>query len=75
MRTRPLGTTTSAVLAAAALIAGGVAAAAAPAQADTATFGITQNVLPGLAHATDLGAAAASTPMHLVLSQRPDVAG
>ena len=37
---------------------------------------VTQNVLPGLANATDLGAAASSTPMRLVLSvRRPDVAG
>ncbi|HTZ44479.1 MAG TPA: protease pro-enzyme activation domain-containing protein, partial [Jatrophihabitans sp.] len=47
------------------------------AQADTPSlFTVTQNVLPGLAHATDLGPAADSTPMSLVVTvHRPDVAG
>ena len=76
MRTRPLGSRLSAALATAALIAGCVATTAIPAQAETTTFGITQNLLPGLAAATHLGAAPASTPLHLVLSlKRPDVAG
>ncbi len=48
----------------------------ATAEATTSLFTVTQNVLPGLANATDLGPAAASTPMHLVVSvSRPDVAG
>lgn len=48
----------------------------AAAQASTPLFTITQNVLPGLAHATDLGPAAPATPMSLVISvRRPDVAG
>jgi len=48
----------------------------ATAEASSSLFTITQNVLPGLANATDLGPAAASTPMHLVVSvSRPDVAG
>jgi pseudomonalisin len=39
-------------------------------------FALTQNVLPGLAHATDLGAAPAATPLHLVVSvARPNAAG
>ncbi len=39
-------------------------------------FAITQNVLPGLANATDLGAAPGSAPLHLVVSAaRPDPAG
>ncbi|MBV9822662.1 MAG: S8/S53 family peptidase [Actinobacteria bacterium] len=46
------------------------------ASASTDLFTITQNVLPGLANATDLGAAAAGTPMKLVVTvNRPDVAG
>jgi subtilase family serine protease len=46
------------------------------AQAGTGLFTVTQNVLPGLANATDLGPAAASTPLSLVISvSRPDVAG
>lgn len=37
---------------------------------------VTQNVLPGLANATDLGSASSSAPMRLVLSvRRPNVAG
>jgi subtilase family serine protease len=37
---------------------------------------VTQNLLPGLANATDLGAASATTPMRLVVTlQRPDPAG
>jgi pseudomonalisin len=48
----------------------------ATAQASTDLFTITQNVLPGLANATDLGPAAAGTPMRLVVTvRRPDVAG
>jgi pseudomonalisin len=39
-------------------------------------FALTQNVLPGLAHATDLGPAPAATPLHLVVSvARPNAAG
>ena len=50
--------------------------AAAEAAAPTSLFTITQNVLPGLAQATDLGPAAATTPMSLVVTvTRPDVAG
>jgi pseudomonalisin len=42
----------------------------------TELFTITQNVLPGLANATDLGATAASTPMNLVITvSRPNVSG
>src|SRR5579885_3224554 len=42
----------------------------------TDLFTITQNVLPGLANATDLGATAASTPMNLVITvSRPNVSG
>lgn len=48
----------------------------AAAQASTPLFTITQNVLPGLAHATDLGVASAGTPMDLVITvNRPNVAG
>ena len=43
---------------------------------DAAIWGITQNLLPGLAAATDLGAAPAGAPMHLVVTvARPDPAG
>jgi pseudomonalisin len=39
-------------------------------------FALTQNVLPGLARATDLGPAPAATPLHLVVSvARPNAAG
>jgi subtilase family serine protease len=63
-----------AALAATAAIAG--TAAGTSANADTATLGITQNLLPGLANATDLGAAPAATPLHLVVSlARPNPAG
>jgi pseudomonalisin len=49
----------------------------AAAQADTAgLFTITQNVLPGLANATDAGPAPAGTAMRLVVTlTRPNVAG
>jgi hypothetical protein len=48
----------------------------ATAQASTELFTITQNVLPGLANATDLGPAPAGTTMRLVVTvNRPDVAG
>src|SRR5262249_46187023 len=37
---------------------------------------VTQNLLPGLANATDLGAASGATPMRLVVTlRRPDPAG
>jgi subtilase family serine protease len=65
------------VLASAAVVAGGLVplVGAAPAGAD-GLFALTQNVLPGLAHATDLGAAPAAAPLHLVVSvARPDPAG
>ena len=76
MRNRSAGSTVSAALATATLIAACVATTASTAQADTTAFGITQNLLPGLASATDLGPAASSTPLHLVLSlARPDAAG
>ena len=46
------------------------------ASASTDLFTITQNVLPGLANATDLGPAAAGTPMELVVTvNRPNVTG
>jgi pseudomonalisin len=46
------------------------------AQASTNLFTVTQNVLPGLANATDLGPTAATTPLKLVVTvNRPDVAG
>lgn len=48
----------------------------APAGAATTGWAITQNVLPGLAAATDLGPAPAATPLDLVVSvSRPDPAG
>jgi len=48
----------------------------ATASASTGLFTVTQNVLPGLSNATDLGTAPATTPMSLVVTvRRPDVAG
>jgi pseudomonalisin len=48
---------------------------AAPASAATTGFRLTQNVLAGLAKATDHGAAAAATPMRLTVAvARPDTA-
>ena len=58
-----------------ALAVGGVAAASAPASASVLST-VTQNVLPGLANATDLGAVPASTPLTLTVTlARPDPAG
>ena len=64
-----------------ALIAAGVTGLAltvpiGAASAATPLFTITQNVLPGLANATDLGPAPANTPLNLVVTvARPDVTG
>ena len=53
-----------------------LAVAATPASATTRSWAITQNVLPGLAAARDLGPAPAATALHLVVSvARPDPAG
>lgn len=50
------------------LLAVTAAVAATPSSASAADLGITQNMLPGLANATDLGAAPATTPLHLVVT-------
>lgn len=66
------------VLSVLAVLACGVAVATAPTAAGAATtqWGFTQNLLPGLANATDLGPAPAAAPMHvLVTVARPDPAG
>ena len=66
----------AAVLTAAALVTGGAAATtAAPASASVLST-VTQNVLPGLARATDLGTVAPGTPLSLTITlARPDAAG
>lgn len=73
---RPITLLPAALLAVGALtVAPGSADATVPAaaQAAASASGTTPNVLPGLSLATDLGAAAASTPMRLVVAvQRPD---
>lgn len=62
-------------LVAAAAVAAGTVAVATPATAGILST-VTQNVLPGLAKATDHGAAAAATPLSLTVTlRRPDVAG
>lgn len=49
---------------------------ASPSAGAAGLLAITQNVLPGLSHAMDLGTAPASTPLHLVISTaRPNPAG